>query len=473
MMGAEQTVIGSVLSGEQVPELVPDDFFYPEHQKIWSVILVLRRANKPIDPFLVFAQLDKAVPLGTLTELERNTPAPKNVEHYAAIVRDLSQKRRLLSLDSFIKRAIDTRVSSLEIAQSLRIEADAILGTSNAPPQRRLLTLEEFVTAPTLGSQIDGIDPGQAIVVFFGPPKGGKTFTVCDLTMHAAHGLPWHGFVVHEKLRVAYLAGEGVSGLKVRLKAWLECHDGINEPGDFRAFPYAFSLPGEISNLVTLLQEFKPQIVVADTLNAYFGSGDENGTQDMTLFCNAVRLLRDTLQCSVYIIHHTGHGDPSRERGSIVLRATADVLVQIGKDENNQELVGFQLVNGRDISPMESAISLRLVQHETEWKDKRNNPLVSCVVESADEPVTLPGRGNRDLGGAQIKFLDVIHELAKRETANSAGEVILVRSDVASVAVECGMDRRRVSQNWKTLANRKLIRLIEPGSVAIRPRRRP
>ncbi len=202
-------------------------------------------------------------------------------------------------------------------------------------PERRLLTLQGIVTPPELGSQIDGIDPGQAIIVFYGPPKGGKTFTVCDLTMHAAHGLPtWHGHAIHEKLRVAYLAGEGVSGPKIRLKAWLEHHDSVTEPGEFRAYPYALSLPTEASNLVAML----------------------------------------------------------------VLRATADVLVQIGKDENNNELVGFQVINARDMPAMESALPLRLVTHDTEWKDKRDKPLVSCVVEAAEEPVHLPGRGKTGVG---------------------------------------------------------------------------
>ena len=49
----------------------------------------------------------------------------------------------------------------------------------------------------------------KAIVVVFGPPKGGKTYSVCDLTMHAAHGLDWHGCEITRPLKVAYMVGEG------------------------------------------------------------------------------------------------------------------------------------------------------------------------------------------------------------------------------------------------------------------------
>jgi hypothetical protein len=48
-------------------------------------------------------------------------------------------------------------------------------------------------------------------------------------------------------------------------------------------------------------------------------------------FCAAIRRRRDTLGCSVYVIHYTGWHDSGRERGSIVLRAAADVVIQVGK----------------------------------------------------------------------------------------------------------------------------------------------
>lgn len=334
---------------------------------------------------------------------------------------------------------------------------------------KRLLTLEEFVTQPKVSYQIRGIDPGRAIVVFFGPPKGGKTFSVCDLTMHAAHGLSWCGHTVRKRLNVAYLAGEGVNGLKVRLRAWTEYHDALSEAGAFSVFPHALSLPAEATGLVEILRPFSPDIVVADTLNSYFGGADENSTQDMTVFCNAVGHLRDALECSVYIIHHTGHGDSGRERGSIVLRATADVLIQVAKDATAGELVGFQVIAARDIERMENAVALQLVRHETGWVDADGEPLVSCIVQAVDQPVCLPGRGGRLLGGAQASLLSIIHEMAKSMEPNGPGsEIVLARHAVSAHAQKGGLDRRRISQSWKSLASRKLVRLIEPGSLAIR-----
>jgi hypothetical protein len=289
--------------------------------------------------------------------------------------------------------------------------------------------------------------------------------------MHAAHGIDWHGCAIPRRMRVVYLCGEGVSGLRVRLKAWLEHHDHIEEAGEFHILPQALSLPDQAFGLVEKLRALNPDIVVTDTLNAYFGGGDENSTQDMSVWCGSVRYLRDTLGCSVVVIHHTGHGDSGRERGSIVLRATADVLIQVAKDETAGELIGFQVIAARDLEPMESAIALKLARHETEWLDEDGQPLATCVVLAADQPVTLPGRGGRPLGEAQSAVLQAAQELARAAKPEPNGEVLLARHDVAQLAKErSDVSKQSVSSAWGPLAKRGHFRLVEPGSIAMRVR---
>jgi len=335
-------------------------------------------------------------------------------------------------------------------------------------PELKLYTLDEFVQRPTVSNLVRGVIPAQAIVVVFGPPKGGKTFSVCDLTMHAAHGLDWHGCTIPRRLRVVYLCGEGINGFRVRLKAWLEHYDNIAEPPKFHVLPMAVSIPDRCAGLIEALRPLAPDIVVTDTLNAYFGAGDENTTKDMSIFVSAVRNLRDELGCSVVIIHHTGHGDSSRERGSIVLRASADVVIQVAKDETAGQLVGFQVIAARDLEPMESAIPLRLARHETEWIDEDGKPLVSCVVLAGDQPVTLPGRGGKPLGEAQSTVLAVARELAQAKTPDKAGIVLLARTDIAKVAKERGVSKTAIYNCWKSLSNRGFFRMLEPGAISIR-----
>jgi hypothetical protein len=355
-------------------------------------------------------------------------------------------------------------------------EVDDVVGGTAAeelPSQAyelKLLSLSDFVQRPTVSILVRRIVPARAFIVVFGPPKGGKTFSVCDLTMHGAHGMDWHGCAVKRRLKVVYLAGEGVSGLRVRLKAWLETHDNIEEPGDFRILPLAISLPERASQLIETLRPMAPDIIVTDTLNAYFGGGDENSTQDMSVFCAAVRLLQEELGCTVIVIHHTGHGDSGRERGSIVLRASADVLVQVAKDEAAGELVGFQVIAARDLEPMQEPIPLRLVRHPTEWRDDDGEPLVTCVVQPAHQPVTLPGRGGQPLGTAQATVLKAAQELAKAATPDRSGEVLLARHEIAEMAKERGVGKTAIANCWQRMEARGYWRRVEPGSIAMRVR---
>lgn len=50
-----------------------------------------------------------------------------------------------------------------------------------------LVGLDEFVVRPQVSWHVRDLIPAASIVLVFGAPKSGKTFTTCDLIMHAAH----------------------------------------------------------------------------------------------------------------------------------------------------------------------------------------------------------------------------------------------------------------------------------------------
>ncbi len=332
----------------------------------------------------------------------------------------------------------------------------------------RLIGLDEYATRPSIVHLVRDLIPASSIIVVFGAPKSGKTHAVADLAMHVAHGMHWHGHTISRALRVAYLAGEGHTGLRVRLHAWQRHHEAELR-GDMRILPQALSLAGRIPELLDLLREYTPDIVIADTLNAYFGGADENSTQDMTAFVAAVRRLRDEIHCAVILIHHTGLADATRERGSSVLRAAADAIVQVARDEGGSGSIGIQLIEARDLEPWSEALSLRLERAETDWADDEGVPITTCLPMASDTPVTLPGRG-RPMGEAQSSILTVAHELANGLPRDKDGYVLLARQALATACQERGIDRRRVSESLQRLARRKLVRLLEPGSVAVRVR---
>lgn len=396
-------------------------------------------------------------------------PAPFNdVERQVLVERfRAASARNELSSDA---RSVlmQARLEDLREFDAARAANSGFIQESDSTSKLRLQTLDEFVVQPDHASHlVEKVWPPRAIVVSFGPPKEGKTFSMSDLAMFAAHGAEsWHGLQIYRPLRVAFMAGEGTSGLKVRLHAWRQHHDALELKGDLRVLPESLSLPDRSTEALEILKPYKPDVIIIDTLNAFFGGGDENSTADMTRFVSAVRYLRDELDSNISIIHHTGHGNQARERGSIVLRASADVIIQIARDERDASLIGFQVVAGRDVEPMHEPIALRLKRVETDWTDSRGNTLSSCIVEGADDPVSLPG-AKATLSNQQRRLYEIAMTMAR---AKGTGDVLLARMDVSQEAQRQNIAKQTVSSAWVPIANKGYWRLMEPGSVVLKVR---
>ncbi|MGH2879995.1 MAG: AAA family ATPase [Solirubrobacteraceae bacterium] len=355
-------------------------------------------------------------------------------------------------------------MSAPERIDTLRAQLDAEID-ERAASLPKLIALDDFEVRPNVTWLIRDLLPAQSIAVVFGAPKSGKTYTTMDLATHAAHGMHWHGHTVSRALRVAYLAGEGHAGLRVRLHAWRRHHEAELR-GDMRVMAEALSLTGRIEDLLDVLRPYTPDVLIADTLNAYFGDGDENSTKDMTAFVAAVRRLRDELHCSIIIIHHTGHAEAARERGSSVLRGAADVIIQVARDDGGSGLIGFQVILGRDMDAWDEPLSLRLRSVDTDWADDEGQPISSCIVEAGEAPVTLPGQGGRALSVSQRVTIQAVEELAAAH-ANGSHETLIARPDIIARARELGASRTAAYRAIPQLAGRQGWRLVEPGGLMV------
>jgi hypothetical protein len=185
----------------------------------------------------------------------------------------------------------------------------------------------------------------------------------------------------------------------------------------------------------------------------------------MARFTAACRRLQRELCSCVAIIHHTGHGNTGRESGSNQLRRDVDTIIQVDKDENDTGLVGFQVVTGRDQDGWPQALPLRLRRVETDWLDDEGEPITTCIVEAANAPVTLAGRGRR-FSEAQTATIKVVNELA-RAAANGSHKVLLHRHEIVDEAVRRGANRSSVYRHFDQLAPHMEWRLLEPGSIEV------
>jgi replicative DNA helicase len=147
-----------------------EDFYRPLHGQIFGAIMALTHAAEPVDYVTVQAKLQErgavAIELAVLSSLQMNTPSAANAQHYAEIVRDKAQQRRLIAVggeivdDSYV--ATDDVVGLIDEAErKINQIGDNRRIDSVSPLQRLLLTEADILEerGETRG-QFNGLETG-------------------------------------------------------------------------------------------------------------------------------------------------------------------------------------------------------------------------------------------------------------------------------------------------------------------------
>ena len=264
-----------------------------------------------------------------------------------------------------------------------------------------------------------------ALSVLFGEPGAGKSFLALDLGLSIATGTTWHGQRVRQT-PVVYLCGEGWGGLQRRMHAWRDWHQV-----DWRAAPFAITkraiplgnrqaaeaLKRDIDAIIERLGD-APGLFIVDTLARNFGAGDENSTKDMSLFIDHVgAYLMDAYQAGVMLVHHTGHGDKQRARGSSSLKGAVDAEYFVTKGEAGiVELSGLKMKDA--ILPLTLYFGMRAVDLGIRDEDGEAITSVVPVPTGAPGEATLRPPVNHTRAPTQGQLLDLLRELYARNKAN-------------------------------------------------------
>jgi len=213
--------------------------------------------------------------------------------------------------------------------------------TRDRPKQKKRITIlkcEEVLNLKAPEFLIDRHIPKISSGLIYGAPGAGKSFIALDWAMHLAHGCPdWHGDRISTKRDgwVVYLALEGVSGLGARFRAWYKKHP-LYTPGTGKivAIPTSvnFMKPGELVDAVQCLIDegvMPVSMIIVDTVSRAIPGADENLQKEMSLFVEACDGLRDTFECAVVGVHHSGKS--GEIRGSSVLPGAGDFVFNVEK----------------------------------------------------------------------------------------------------------------------------------------------
>ena len=217
----------------------------------------------------------------------------------------------------------------------------------------------------------------ESLVSVFGAAKSGKSFVAIAMAAAIASGKEFFGHGVKKKASVLYVAGEGLRGIRSRCSV-LDDRESladapfyisnrtvrINDEADFT------SLIAEIEMIVATHGELN--LLVLDTFQRVF-SGNENSSEDVGAFISKLDRLIADYKCCVLIVHHTGHANGDRARGSSVIPASLDNEFKVVKNANSPDdemHLTFEQTLNKD-SLHSTKIAFKLVDHTVTINDKK------------------------------------------------------------------------------------------------------
>jgi len=213
---AEQCVLGSMLLdretiGEVLLLLDADDFYMPSHAEVYRALVALYDRNEPVDLVLATndlmarGRLEAVGGVEFLVSLMESVPNSGHALAYARLVRECSERRRLVHAASEILR--DAHEGPTRTAAELIDEAEArIFGIAHGRGQQDVLDMPTLVKAALrridamqeegadatrglrthysdLDKKLNGLAPG-GLYVIAGRPSMGKTSFALNILEH-------------------------------------------------------------------------------------------------------------------------------------------------------------------------------------------------------------------------------------------------------------------------------------------------
>jgi hypothetical protein len=325
---------------------------------------------------------------------------------------------------------------------------------------------------------IDKIAEKETVVSIYAEPKAGKSFVGISMMLSIATGAEWYGYSTEES-GVLYFCGEGEKSIFKRILAWEKHFEKPLRGKNFKVSnrPARILDDEDYEDVLAKAHQAKKEfgklgLIVIDTLQRNFGSGDENSTSDMNLFIQRIDRLKFETGACIMLIHHTGHaGSKSngvrRGRGSSVLPASVDSEFFIERDDRDnydgalglEEKVMYvkmsQTLNKEDMNMPSMNFRMDTIKNLGKKGDKKSAVLVK--VEEEDMPIK-----NTDnvVSAKQKPVLDALKELPKIDNPENPQDVLYMPSTLFGRIMdgEAVMKKDAINDRLKELVNRKLVK---------------
>jgi hypothetical protein len=320
------------------------------------------------------------------------------------------------------------------------------------PELFQLVSAQELTLKPQrINWLINGILEAASLNLLFGEPGAGKSLFALDWAFCMASGIDWHGHRT-KQTDVVIVAGEGFAGMARRLKA-LESKYQMKAPGRLFISQRPANLTDEV-NAKWIADSIKatcpnPGLVIVDTLHRNM-DGDENSSQDIGRFVANLDGFFKPLGAAVLIVHHSGHGQKDRSRGSSSIRAAMDGEFSATKDGVAIVLSCHKAKDFEAFKPLQ--FSLKPV--DLDWCDDDGEPMTSVCLEYDGEAKT-GHRTKRKLSARDDAILTSLNEAIAAHGVEPTAEI---KSKFGGFDSLVGRHQKIVNiEHWRTLAYKTIV----------------
>ena len=184
-----------------------------------------------------------------------------------------------------------------------------------------------------------------------------------------------------------------------------------------------------------------PTVIFIDTLARYF-MGDENSTEEMNRFVTLIqKMFQREFGATVVLVHHTGHAERNRMRGSSVLKAALDTELRLEFRGDEDDTTEFDVKctkqkDGRQPAPMAFRRRTLDLGIEGEYEGDTQTSAVLDVIADGYERKSTDNVSDIDFRPQSVKDADMIGRIVEKllveHKANGAVVPRVRREDVNS-----------------------------------------
>jgi hypothetical protein len=330
-------------------------------------------------------------------------------------------------------------------------KADVTIDAPSVKPARfRVYSAEEFTQGKPLTWLIKGVLPQAELGMVYGESTAGKTFAILDMVAHIAMGRPWRGIKTRQ-VRVMYVAAEGATGMRYRLKA-IANHLNVelaDLPIKFIAdAPNLLEKQDALDLAKAIVAAGGADVVVLDTFAQVMAGGNENSGEDVgKVLAHCRGINRATGGAMVLPVHHSGKDTSRGARGWSGIKAAMDVELEVVRVEERRSVSVTKIKDGpgegREYPFRLNTVVLGL--------DEDGDEITSCVVEHAEGGSSVRRVARARLGQFEQAVVDAVEELVGVSNEPAPLDEVLLMAITKVPHDGDGEDRRR--DNVKRAAN--------------------